>query len=95
MDNKLSIHFGEDQIYSLFKGERFKREINISFLAHTIKQHKTVEYLGYQLGSKLSEKRMASKVLKKVHAKLKFLYRQSRFLTPAYKRPLCANSTTF
>ena len=31
---------------------------------------------------------MASKVLKKINAKLKFLYRQSRYLTPAYKRLL-------
>ena len=32
---------------------------------------------------------MASKVLKKINAKLKFLYRQSRYLTPAYRRLLC------
>ena len=31
---------------------------------------------------------MASKVLKKINAKLKFLYRESRFLTPAYRRLL-------
>ena len=32
---------------------------------------------------------MASKVLKKINAKLKFLYRQSRYLTPVYRRLLC------
>ena len=32
---------------------------------------------------------MVSKVLTKINAKLKFLYRQSRYLTPAYKRLLC------
>ena len=32
---------------------------------------------------------MASKVLKKINAKLKFLYRQCRYLTPAYRRLLC------
>ena len=32
---------------------------------------------------------MASKVLKKINPKLKFLYRQSRYLTPAYRRLLC------
>ena len=31
---------------------------------------------------------MASKDLKKTNAKPKFLYRQSRCLTPVYKRPL-------
>ena len=33
---------------------------------------------------------MASKVLKKLNAKLKFLYRQSRYLNPAYWRLLCS-----
>ena len=32
---------------------------------------------------------MVSKVLKKINAKLKFLYGQSSYLTPAYKRLLC------
>ena len=32
---------------------------------------------------------MASKVLKKINAKLKFLYCQTRYLTPAYRRLLC------
>ena len=32
---------------------------------------------------------MASKVLKKINTKLKFLYRQSRYLTPVYRRLLC------
>ena len=64
-------------------------EINISFPGHSIKQHETVEYLGCQLDFKLSGEAMASKVLKEINAKLKFLYRQSRYLTHAYKRLLC------
>ena len=32
---------------------------------------------------------MASKVLKKINAKLNFLYRQSRYQPPAYERLLC------
>ena len=58
-------------------------------MGYSIKQHETVEYLGCQLDSKLSGEAMASKVLKKINAKLKFLYRQSRYLTPAYRRLLC------
>ena len=66
IDNKLSIHFGEDKTKSiLFSKTRGLREINISFAGHSIKQHKTVEYLGCQLDSKLSGEAMASKVLKK------------------------------
>ena len=57
--------------------------------ATPLSRHETVEYLGCQLDSKLSGEAMASKVLKKINAKLKFLYRQSRYLTPVYRRLLC------
>ena len=66
IDNKLSIHFGQDKTKSiLFSKTRGLKEINISFAGHSIKQHETVEYLGCQLDSKLSGEAMASKVLKK------------------------------
>ena len=54
-----------------------------------MKQHETVEYLGSQLDSKLRAEAIASKVLKKINAKLNLLYRQSGYLTPAYGRLLC------
>ena len=67
IDDKLSIHFGEDKTQSiLFSKMRALRETNISFAGHSIKQHDTVEYLGYQLVSKLSAEAMALKVLKKM-----------------------------
>ena len=65
------------------------REIHIYFAGHSIQQHEKVEYLGYQLDSNLSGEAMASKVLKNINATLKFMYRQRRYLTPAYKRLLC------
>ena len=45
----------------------------------------TLEYLGFQLYSKLTGEARGSKVLKKINAKLKTLYQKSRYLTPAYK----------
>ena len=55
IDNKLSIHFGEDKTKSiLFSKARGLREISISFVGHSIKEHETVEYLGFHLDSKLS-----------------------------------------
>ena len=57
----------------------------MSFAGHSTKQHNTIEYLGCQLDSKLSGKKMAQKVLKKINAKLKFPYQQSRYLTPMLK----------
>ena len=60
----------------------------ISFPGYSFKQHDTVEYLGCQLDSKLSAEPLASKVLRKINAKLKFLYRKSIYLIPAFKRLL-------
>ena len=61
---------------------------NNTCIFHQYEDVKTVEYLGCQLDSKLSGKAMASKVLKQIKAKLKFLYHQSWYLTPAYRRLL-------
>ena len=49
----------------------------ISFAGYSIKQHDTVEYRGCQLDSKLRGEALASKVIRKIKAKLKFLYRKS------------------
>ena len=66
IDNKLSIHFGENKTKSIvFSRTRGLKEINISFADHSIKQHETVGYLGCQLDSKLIGEAMASKVLNK------------------------------
>ena len=66
VDNKLSIHFGEDKTkFILFSKTRGLRESHISFAGHSMKQHEAVEYLGCQLDSKLSGAGMASKLLKK------------------------------
>ena len=86
----LWIYFGENKTKSiLFSQARGLMEIDIPFAGHSIKQHETIAYFRCQLDAKLSGKAMASKVLKKINAKLKFLYRQSRDPTPVYKRLLC------
>ena len=90
MDNKLSIHLGEDKVKSiLFSKVRGFGIVNVSFVDHSIKQHETMEHHGCQLYFKLSGEALASKVPQKINAKLKFLYQQSRNVTPAYNRLLC------
>ena len=80
---KLSIYFRENKTkFILFSKVRSLREINIPFEGHSIKQHQTVEYLACQFDSKLSEEPMPSKILRKLNAKLKSLYRQNSYLTP-------------
>ena len=90
IDNKLSTQFGEGKFeYILFSKAHCLKDINISFASHSIKQYDTTEYLGCQLGTKLSGEAVASKVLKKINVKLKFRHRKSRYLTSAVTRLLC------
>ena len=88
-DNKLSIRFRKDKTKSiLFSKARGLSKINTSFEVHSIKQHKTIDCLGCQLHFKLSGEAMTSKFRKKINVKLKSRYRQSRYLTHAYRRLL-------
>ena len=93
VDNKLSIHFGEDKTKSiLFSPKNLrKRAEPIVIKRHdaTLKQCSTVEYLGCLLDETLSGQEMALKVLKKVNGKLRFLYRQGKYLNPRLRRMLC------
>ena len=67
VDNKLSIHFGEDKTKSILFGTRKKlknlRELSISHGDIKIKQHSQVLYLGCILDEKMSGSPIASKVL--------------------------------
>ena len=58
-------------------------------MGYSIKQHDTVEYLGCQLDSKLNDEALASNFLRKINAKLKFLYQKGLYLIPAFRRLLC------
>ena len=90
IDNKLSIHFGEDKTKSiLFTRSKTPEKLNISFQDHSIRQYNCVEYLGCFLDYNLNGETMARKILKKINDKLKFLYRQADFLNPSCKRLLC------
>ena len=89
IDNKLSIHFGEDKTkFIVFSKARGLREINISFKGHSIKRNETAQYFGCQLYSKLRGEAITSKLLQNRNAKLELLYYQGRYRTPAYRRLL-------
>ena len=46
-------------------------------------------YLGYILEETMSWESMANKVISKDNAKLKFLHRKNKYLTPNLRRLLC------
>ena len=84
VDNKLSIHFGEDNFKSILFGtnKRLKNlpDLKIKRGDVEIKQHSNVKYLGTILDNNLSGESMASNVLGKINGRLKFLYRKQNFL---------------
>ena len=92
-DNKLSIHFGEDKTKCILfaSKQKMKRagKLEISFNNIEIKQYSSLTYLGCILYNTLSGEAMATKTIKKINARLKFVYRKNDFLTPDLRRLLC------
>ena len=93
VDNKLSIHFGDDKTKAIVFSPKSKTKnadsLNISYGDNSIKQHTEVKYLGCILDQCLSGEPMANQVIGKINSRLKFLYRKNRFLTPELRRLLC------
>ena len=93
VDNKLSIHFGEDKTKSILFCPKRKlskvEKLHIHYGNVTIKQHSSVTYLGCVLDESFSGESMVLQVINKINKKLKFLYRQNDFLTPNLRRLLC------
>ena len=93
IDNKLSIHFGEEKTKSILFGTKGhlknQKDLNIKYGDIKIKQHSKVTYLECVLDNDLSGESMATKVLGLINGRLKFLYRKQRFLTYPLRRLLC------
>ena len=93
VDNKLSVHFGEEKTKSILFGTKWQlknqRDLDLRYGDIEIKQHSRVTYLGCILDNDLSGESMATKVLKLVNNRLKFLYRKQKFLTLSLRRLLC------
>ena len=91
VENKLSIHFGEDKTKSiLFARKKYKnlKKMNIRRGDIEIKQHSVVTYLGSVLDEILSGESMATKMLGKINGKLKFLHIKQNFLDSSLRRLL-------
>ena len=97
VDNKLSIHFGEDKTKSILFGRKNKQtgrmKLDIRRGDIKIKQHTSVTYLGCILDENLSGESMATRILGKINGRLRFLYRNQNFLDSSLRRFLAnANS---
>ena len=75
VDNKLSIHFGEDTTKSIIFGRKNKRSgsngLDIKRGDIKIKQYTSVTYLGYVLDESLSGESMATRTLSEVNSRLR------------------------
>ena len=92
VDNKLSIHFGEDKTKSiLFSSKRNLKlvELDIRYKDIKIKQYKHVNYLGCMLDESMSGETMALTVTERINSRLKFLHRKDWFLDVHLRRLLC------
>ena len=93
VDNKLGVHFGQDKPKTILFGTKHKlrnaKALNIVYNGTEIKQYEKVKYIGCILHQSLSVESMALNVIDKANSRLKFLYRQNRFLTPPLHRLLC------
>ena len=93
IDNKLSIHFGEEKTKSILFGTKQllhkAKSLNIRYGDTEIKQHTKVTYLGCILDNDLSGESMVTKVLSLINGRLKFLYRKQKFFNYSLRRLLC------
>ena len=75
VDNKLSIHFGEDKTKSILFASKRKikklQKLEIIYNNIRIKQHSRVTYLGCIRKETMSGESMAHEVISKVDARLK------------------------
>ena len=93
VDNKLSIHFGDDKTKCILFASKSRvkkaEPLNINYKGLPINHHDKVSYLGCILDETLSGESMGLHVLNKLNSKLKFLYRKNKFLSLPLKRLLC------
>lgn len=90
VDNKLSLHLGKTE--SILFGSRIKikrtANLNISCRGTKIASKQSVGYLGSNLDQTLSGEENCKKIVQISNSRLKFLYRQAKFLNLATRRTL-------
>ena len=82
MDDKLSIHFGDDKTKSILFSSKSKIKkvspLNIQYKGKKVKQYSKVTYLGCTFDETLTRESMATHIINKVISRSRFPYRQKR-----------------
>ncbi|XP_071954179.1 uncharacterized protein [Antedon mediterranea] len=83
LDNRLSLHLGKT--YSILFGSKRKlrnqQELKVTCNDYIITNKPTVSYLGLELDNNLTGDYIGKSVIKKVNSRVKFLYRNRKYLT--------------
>ena len=95
VDDKLSIHFGEDKTKSILFASKSRarniRQLNIKYKAINVKQYSEGTHLGCVLDEMKSREPITLIVINKTNGKLMFLsenFKKNRFLNPELRRML-------
>ena len=92
VNNKLSIHFGEDKTKFILFSTRNKTKqigtLEIKCGNINIKQYPKGKYLGCELDENMSGEAMALKVINKIYRRIRFFYRKNIYLL-LYVERLC------
>jgi hypothetical protein len=91
--NKLSLHLGKTESILFGSKPRLRKssDVNITCNDQPILPKSSVKYLGVTLDQNLSFECLARSIIRKSNARLKFLYRKSKFLN-YHTRKLLVNS---
>ena len=93
VDNKLSIHFGEDKTKSTLFSSKSKIKkgspLHIQYKGKKVKQYAKLICLGCIFDKTQSEESMATHIINKINSRLRFLYQQNKFLDIPLRRLLC------
>ncbi len=92
IENNLSLHPGKCETI-LFASKRKCKKVKsfvVSCNGHTIQGQDNIKYLGSLIDHTLSGTNTVNNLVKKSNSKLKFLYRQSKFLDLSSKKTLCS-----
>ena len=93
LDNRLSIHLGETEcfLFETISRLRINSEIKVTCGETKVTAITSVRYLGVNLDQSLDGKLIAVAILEKGNSRLKFLWRQAKFLNQYSKRLLASS----
>ena len=82
IDNKLSLHLGKTESILFGPKQKLKNGVDFSIKCngHTVDSSEKVKYFGVHIDNFLNREFIVESIVKKVNDRLRFLYRQGRFL---------------